>query len=100
MQSIGDLLKVQKKETIKVIPKKEVISLISQMVKFHEEPLTNWKIVARRLATASVMDASKIFYSIRQGTFENSKDYKGAFLYMCKKLPKVKKPRQSKLFKL
>lgn len=95
MKHISELIK--KSEPIKVIPKKEVISLIAQMVKFSDEPLKNWKIVARRLSPASVIDASKIFYSIKGGTYENSADYKGAFLFMCKKLKYEKKPKQGKL---
>ena len=78
-----DKLQERKKETIKIIPKKEVISLISGMVCFHKDPLTNWRIVATRLKTASIQDASKIFYSIRLGTYLDSTDIKGAFLYMC-----------------
>jgi hypothetical protein len=99
MKEIGQLLQERKKETIKIIPKKEVISLISGMVCFHKDPLTNWRIVATRLKTASIQDASKIFYSIRLGTYLDSTDIKGAFLYMCKKLRVEKKPKQSKLFK-
>lgn len=96
MKSISELLQ-PKRERIKILPKKEAISLIAQMVKYSDEPLKNWKIIAKRLKTASNEDATKIFLSIRGGTQEWSKDYKGAFEFMCKKLRKEVKPKQQKL---
>lgn len=98
MIHISELLK-KKEPPIKVIPKKDVISYISQMVTFSPDKLTNWRIVAKRLKPASPMDATKIYLSIKGGTYEDSTDYKGAFLYMIKKLPKIVKPKQSKLFR-
>jgi hypothetical protein len=96
MQSIGDLLKT-KEPKINIIPKKDSISFIAQKVKYSDDGLKNWRIIAKRLKTASPQDATKIYLSIQQGTIEWSKDYRGAFEMMCKRLPKEVKPKQGKL---
>ena len=97
MKSLADLLKLYKEPKIKILPKKESISLIAQIVKYDTDPLKNWKIIAKRIKTASPEDATKIFLSIKGGTMEWSKDYKGAFEMMCKRLRKEVKPKQAKL---
>lgn len=71
--------------------------MIARKVKYSDDALKNWKIIASRLKYASILDTTKIWLSIQQGTIEWSKDYKGAFEFMCRKLPKVKKPKQQKL---
>jgi len=96
MQSIGDLLKV-KEPKITIYKKKDVIGWISEKVKYSDDGLKNWRIIAKRLKIASPQDATKIYLSIQQGTIEWSKDYRGAFEMMCKRLPKIKKPKQGKL---
>lgn len=96
MKPISELLQ-KKKDTFKILPKKEAISLISQLVKYSDDPLTNWKIIARRISVASPRDATVILISIKGGTQEWSKDIKGAFEMMCKRLPKIKKPKQLKM---
>lgn len=96
MKSIEDLLKI-KEPKINIIPKKSSISFIAQKVKYSDDSLKNWKIIARRLKYASPQDATKIYLAIQGGTIEWSKDYKGAFEMMCKRLPKEVKPKQNKL---
>jgi hypothetical protein len=98
MKHISELVKALTTPfKIPVLPKKEVISLIAQKVIYSDDPLKNWKIIARRLKPASPLDATKIYLSIKKGTFEDSRDYKGAFEFMCRKLVYVKKPKQNKL---
>jgi hypothetical protein len=96
VEHISQLLKIEK-DKIKVLPKKECITLISRLVKYNDDGLKNWKIIASRLKYASLLDTNKIYLSILGGTIEWSKDYKSAFEMMCKRLPKIKKPKQQKL---
>jgi len=96
MIPIGELLKV-KEEKITIYKKKDVIGWIAQKVKYNSDPLKNWRIIAKRLKMASPQDATKIYLAIQQGTIEWSKDYRGAFEMMCKRLPKEKKHKQGKL---
>ena len=96
MKQISDLIK-KKKDEFKILPKKEVISLIAQQIKYSEDNLKNWKIIAKRISVASPRDATVIWLSIQKGTMADSTDKKGAFEMMCKRLPKIKKPKQLKL---
>ena len=96
MKSIEELLNIPPPK-INIIPKKDSISFIAQKVKYSDDPLKNWKIIACRLKYASPQDATKIYLSIQGGTQEWSKDYKSAFEQMCKRLPRIVKPKQQKL---
>ena len=96
-KSISDILKFFKPK-IKIIPKKEVISLIAYDVKLVKDPLKNWKIVAYKLRSLSAEEASRMYYGIKQGTRVDSTDVKGAFESYVKNIKNPKKPKQVKLF--
>ena len=99
MKTIGELLNEHKQETIKVIPKKEVISLIAGLVNLSPDRLKNWKIVAFKLRGLSAQDMTTIFYSVRKGMRTDTANKTGQFLYITEAIKRPKKPKQSKLFK-
>lgn len=99
MKQISELLKRVERPKVILFTKKQCISIIAQMVKFDSDPLKNWKIIARRIAPLSSQEASRAIETIKAGTWNDTTDYKGAFLNMCKDIKYPKKPKQSKLFK-
>jgi hypothetical protein len=97
MIQASELLEKYKKPEVRIIPKKLVISYIADKVKFHSDPLTNWKIIARKLKPVTPRDATIIYEGIKLGTWDNSSDYKKAFELYCKDIKYEKKPKQHKL---
>ena len=99
MITLAQAIKERKSPQIKVISKKDCISLIASMVKLFDDPLKNWKVIAYKLRGLSPKDATLIYLSTKKGTRTNSADKKGQFLYITSAIVYPKKPKQGKLFK-